>query len=84
MSEGRTDLRVNGGRIKEILRVCGILILVLGVMCVPVGWGVNPQRDLSAFLNLADMGAFLTYAVIGIAIGLILLAASAVAPRGRD
>ena len=61
-----------------------MLILVLGVMCVPVGWGVNPKRDQSAFLNLADMGAFLRYAAIGIASGLILLAASALLPRGRD
>jgi len=75
------DIRL---RLREFLRGAGWIALLLGIMCVPVGWGVNPKRDQSAFHNLADMYAFVKYGAVGIVSGLILLVGSALLPRGRE
>jgi hypothetical protein len=60
------------GRLKLILRIGGTLCFAGGVMCMPLGYGVSPKGDLSVFVNLADMHAF-------IKIGLLLMAGGAVA-----
>ncbi len=61
---------------KVIFRVGGAMVAILGGMCVPIGIGVNPKRDQSAFLNLAAMGAFIWSAVVLISIGLIAMVIS--------
>ena len=48
------------GRAKLILRIAGVASIAGGALCFPVGYGVNPKRDLSVFSNLADMGLFIT------------------------
>jgi hypothetical protein len=50
--------------------------MVLGGMFMPIGFGVSPKRDLSAFNSLADMGAFLSWGVslIGTGVALIVVA----------
>ena len=70
-------------RLREFLRVAGWFALILGIMCLPAGWGVNPKRDQSAFRDLADIGAFLKFAAVGIVSGVILLVVSALLPRSR-
>ena len=46
------------GRLKLILRVGGVLCFACGFFCIPLGYGINPKRDLSAFYNIVDSGAF--------------------------
>jgi hypothetical protein len=55
----------------------------VGVLCLPVGFGVNPLRDLSAFDNLADMGVFVKAAIVLIPIGSIVCAIGDVLPGGE-
>jgi len=52
-------------------------------LCLPVGYGINPKRDLSAFSNVADMGMFIAMGLTLLAIGAVLLAASYFL-RGRE
>jgi multisubunit Na+/H+ antiporter MnhB subunit len=60
-------------RIKIGVQIAGMAIAAVGVLCLPVGFGVNPKRDLSAFFNLADMGLFIKAALVLIPIGVIVL-----------
>ncbi|EDY16312.1 hypothetical protein CfE428DRAFT_6125 [Chthoniobacter flavus Ellin428] len=41
--------------------ICGIggVLLGLGLMCLPLGFGANPERDTSAFFRAADTGVWL-------------------------
>jgi hypothetical protein len=57
-----------------------MLVLLLGGMFIPIGHGVSPKRDLSVFNNLADMGAFLTWAVALIGIGIVLIVVAVLLP----
>jgi len=59
------------GRAKLLLRIAGVASAAVGLGCFPVGYGVNPQRDMGLFENLADTGIF-------VKLGLILIAAGAV------
>ena len=36
---------------------------------MPLGYGINPKRDLSLFHNLADLPAFLMWAVGFVGVG---------------
>ena len=38
------------------LRIAGAATAAAGLLCLPVGYGIDPKRDLSAFSNLADIG----------------------------
>jgi len=67
-------------RLKTALRVSGIVIALIGTMCLPVGFGVSPKRDLSLFYNLADLGAFVSAGLILIVVGLVALAISYAVP----
>lgn len=67
-------------RVRVILRVGGTLAAAIGVLCLPIGYGVSPKRDLSMFNNLADVGAFVTVAVILILLGVIALLVSRFLP----
>jgi len=64
------------GRAKLLLRIAGVASAAIGLTCFPVGYGINPKRDLSIFDNLADMGMFVTLGLILIAAGAVMLAAS--------
>jgi hypothetical protein len=70
-------------RIKLGLQIAGIAVTAVGVLYLPVGFGVNPKRDLSAFLNLTDMGLFLKAALVLIPLGAIVFAVSYVLPGGE-
>ena len=39
-------------------------------MCLPLGFGISPKRDLSAFSNIADTGAFIRVGIVLIVLGL--------------
>jgi hypothetical protein len=74
---------MNMGRAKLVLRIAGVATTAAGVTCFPVGYGINPKRDLSVFNNLADTGMFVTLGLILLAIGAVLLAASSLL-RGAE
>jgi hypothetical protein len=61
------------GRAKLLLRIGGAAIAAFGLVCLPVGYGVNPKRGLSVFNNLADTGIFVTAGLVLIATGAVLL-----------
>ena len=65
-----------GGRVKLVLRIVGVATAAAGLVCLPVGYGINPKRDLSVFNNLADTGMFITLGLILMAVGAVMLAAS--------
>ena len=63
-------------RLKTILRVGGTAIAAIGVLCLPVGFGVSPKRDLDIFSNLADLGAFVHLGITLVVLGLLALGLS--------
>jgi hypothetical protein len=68
------------GRAKLLLRIVGVAIAAFGLVCLPVGYSINPKRDLSAFNNLADTGIFVTVGFVLIATGVVLFVASWILP----
>jgi multisubunit Na+/H+ antiporter MnhB subunit len=70
-------------RVKIALQIAGAAVAAVGVLCLPMGFGVNPKRDLSAFFNLADTGIFVKAALVLIAIGFIVLAVGYMLPGGK-
>ena len=70
-------------RIKLGLQIAGLAVAAVGVLCLPVGFGINPKRDLSAFFNLTDMGMFLRVALVLIPVGSIVFALGYLLPRGE-
>jgi len=70
-------------RIKMGLQIAGVAIAAVGALCLPVGFSVNPKRDLSAFFNLADMGIFLKVALVLIPFGSIVFAVGYMLPGGE-
>jgi hypothetical protein len=64
----------------DTVRFVGIILLILGVMCMPIGYGVSPKRDQSVFHNLADMNAFVVW---GAALLRCLFACGGIHPLGR-
>ena len=68
------------GRAKLLLRIAGVVIAAIGIVCLPVGYGINPKRDLSVFNNLADTGIFVTAGLVFIATGAVLVLASWILP----
>jgi hypothetical protein len=71
-------------RLKLVLRVGGLLAAAIGVLCLPIGYGVSPKRDLSVFSNLADMGAFIKAAFVLIPFGVIALVVSRFLPGDAE
>jgi hypothetical protein len=63
-------------RFRDYIRVAGFLILMFGVLCLPTWYEGSPKRDTSVFNNFADMGFFLTTALVLIPIGIIVLVLS--------
>ena len=68
------------GRAKLVLRIVGIASTMVGVVCFPAGFGLDPRRDSSAFNNLADTGMFVTLGLVLIAAGVVTFAASWLLP----
>lgn len=68
----------------SLMRVAGAILLAIGVLCLPIGYSVNPKRDQSVFHNLADMGGFARAGVILGLVGLGLLIAGTTIRRGDD
>jgi uncharacterized protein YjeT (DUF2065 family) len=71
-------------RVAAALRVVGIVAVAPGVLCVPLGYGRSPKRDLSAFSNLADLGIFWRAGLVLLALGALILAASFLVPESED
>lgn len=69
---------------KLILRIGGILCFAVGLLCLPLGYGVSPKRDLSVFSNLADMHAFIRAGLLLIAVGAAAFAVSHLLPGDID
>jgi hypothetical protein len=60
------------GQTKLFLRIGGVVSVAGGALCLPVGYGINPKRDLSVFSNLADTGIFVTLGLVLLAVGALL------------
>ena len=71
-------------RLEAALRIGGIFAALIGVTCLPLGFGVSPKRDSSLFSNLADMGAFIRLGFGLIALGVIGIGLSYVIPGESD
>jgi hypothetical protein len=67
------------GRAK-LLRIFGVASAVSGLACFPVGYGMNPVRDVSVFENLADTGMLISLGLALMAVGAIMLALSWLLP----
>jgi hypothetical protein len=64
--------------------VGGTLAAVIGLLGLPLGYGVSPKRDLSVFYNLTDMGVFIEAAFVLILFGLSALVVSCFLPGNLD
>lgn len=69
--------------VREALRAIGIVAILIGGLCFPVGYGINPERDLSAFHNLADLGMFQRVGVILVGVGVAVLLGAHLVNRGQ-
>jgi heme/copper-type cytochrome/quinol oxidase subunit 1 len=69
---------------KEWVRIIGVLVTAAGLLCLPVGIGVSPKRDLSFFSNLADLNILLEIGAICMTIGVLFLVVSLFLPCGED
>jgi len=64
---------------REILRIVGVVVFTLGMVCLPVGFGANPKRDSSSyFLNLADTGLFFYLALLFVLLGAFIFLISCI------
>ncbi len=63
-------------RVTTALRVAGIVVMVLGLICLPLSIGVSPKRDLSAFNNLVDLGFFWKPGLVLLAVGAVMVIVS--------
>ena len=66
--------------IKSWLRAAGIVIFALGGLCLPLGVGISPKRDLNVFHNLADAGLFNKAGFVIAAVGLVIFFLSFLLP----
>ena len=69
---------------KTYCRLLGWLLVILGVVFMPLGYGVSPKRDLSLFHNLADLPAFVRWAFGFLALGAVTLVAAYLIPGELD
>jgi hypothetical protein len=66
--------------LNQWFKVVGLLLLIIGGMFLPVGFGVSPKRDLSVFFNSADLGVFWKTGLVLLCMGLFLLIVSRLLP----
>jgi hypothetical protein len=64
-----------------VARVIGIVLLSLGLLCVPLGIGASAKRDTSVFSNFADQGLYMQAALILIVGGVVVALLSLLLPR---
>ena len=62
--------------LKTVLRVGGIVVIAAGLMFLPMRNYVFNKRDLSRFHNWADYGAFTSFALPLIVVGLVAFGVS--------
>jgi len=67
--------------IRDWLKIVGIGMICVGLLSFPLGFGISPKRDLSAFSNLADLGVLIRFGMASLVLGGVLLAASLFFPR---
>ena len=60
------------------IKTTGIVLIALGILSFPVGFGASPKRNTSAFSTFADLGLFWKVGLILIASGLLALIVSAI------
>lgn len=53
--------------------IVGVVLLLLGVGCLPLGPGISPKRDLSAFERLVDTGYFFEIGLKLMAAGVLVI-----------
>jgi len=71
-------------RLKLVLQMGGVVLFLLGIICLPAGYGLSPKRNLSAFNNLADLGAFIKMGLVLMGIGLVAFFISYFVPGESD
>lgn len=67
----------------EWIRIAGIVLFSIGLMCFPFALGANPKADQSLFNQMASMGAF-TYASAPCLIGGALLFVASYLKRPKN
>ena len=70
--------------IRDWLKIVGIGMICVGLLSFPLGFGMSPKRDLSAFSNLADLGVLIRFGMASLVIGGVLLATSLFIPRSDN
>jgi hypothetical protein len=68
---------------RDWIRGLGGVLLGLGFMCLPVGFGANPKRDTSAFFRTADTGIWLKLGFILILSGIVVFLLAWIFPERR-
>jgi heme/copper-type cytochrome/quinol oxidase subunit 1 len=71
-------------RFKLILRYGGVIVFLGGLSRCPLGYRGSPKRDLNAFNNFADLGAFIKMGLILMGVGVIFFFLSALLPGDDD
>ena len=52
----------------------GIVVVAVGMSCLPLGFGLSPKRDTSIFNNISDTGAFINPITVALlAVGILLI-----------
>lgn len=69
--------------LRNVICSIGGVLLGLGLLCLPLGFGANPERDTSAFFRAADTGIWLKLAIALILAGATVLLASPLLRRRR-
>ena len=69
---------------QPVLRIGGIVGSLVGLMALPLGRGVSPKRDLSAFYLITDTGAFVKIALALVVAGLIAMILSLLVPGDME
>lgn len=59
--------------IREYVKTTAIVLMAIGILCLPIGFGTSPKRDTSVFSSFVDLGIFLKSGLIMLALGLLLL-----------
>jgi len=70
--------------IRDYVKSTALVLLAIGILCFPIGFGASPKRDTSAFSSFADLGVFLKFGLIMLVIGLFLLLIASLLPSRND
>lgn len=67
---------VEPNNLKTTLRVGGVLVVAMGLMFLPTQDYTFTKRDLSAFSNIGDLGAFVSWGLALVVLGIAAIGAS--------